>query len=179
MVSFWKSTRSGLQGGGSGRLEPKSAGFHPKNHLPPPPPKFPHPNPHNPPVFVDEGVEGQAVPPTGGEVLDVHLRVPEAGIGIWGGGQQTTPINMGPGGGWGVLVFGGGVSPCRFHLAPKQQSILGRARLAVVLCLDFDHLDLGGGRGAAGLGGAHPIWGGWGVLGRGERGGTPEPGSGG
>ena len=36
LVSFWKSTRSGLQGGGSGRLEPKSAGFHPKNHLPPP-----------------------------------------------------------------------------------------------------------------------------------------------
>lgn len=81
----------------------------PQKSPPPPPPKFPHPNPHNPPVFVDEGVEGQAVPPTGGEVLDVHLRVPEAGIGIWGGGQQTTPINMGPGGG--CWFLGGGLTP--------------------------------------------------------------------
>lgn len=34
-------------GGGSGRLEPKSAGFHPKNHLPPPP-KIPPSKPPQP-----------------------------------------------------------------------------------------------------------------------------------
>ena len=95
---------------GGGKRPPRTQihGVSPQKS-PPPPPKFPHPNPHNPPVFVDEGVEGQAVPPTGGEVLDVHLRVPEAGIGIWGGGQQTTPINMGPGGG--CWFLGGGLTP--------------------------------------------------------------------
>lgn len=29
------------------------------------------------PVFVDQGVEGHAVPPAGGEVVDVHVGIPE------------------------------------------------------------------------------------------------------
>lgn len=33
------------------------------------------------PVFVDNGVEGEAVPPAGGEVVDVHIRVPETRSG--------------------------------------------------------------------------------------------------
>lgn len=33
-------------------------------------------------------------------------------------------------------------SPCSLHLAPEQQSILGRAGLSVVFRLYFDHLDL-------------------------------------
>lgn len=29
------------------------------------------------PVFVDQSVEGHAVPPAGGEVVDVNVRIPE------------------------------------------------------------------------------------------------------
>ena len=153
----------------------------PQKSPPPPPPKFPHPNPHNPPVFVDEGVEGQAVPPTGGEVLDVHLWVPEAGIGIWGGGQQTTPINMGPGGGWGgVLVFGGGSHPAVFIWHQSSRASLAErvSRLSSVLILIT--WIWGAAVGQRGWG-APTLYGegGGGVWEGGKGGGTPKPGSGG
>ncbi len=39
------------------------------------------------PVFVDEGVEGHAVSPAGGEVVDVHVGIPEEKTG-----EQTTTV---------------------------------------------------------------------------------------
>lgn len=41
-----------------------------------------------------------------------------------------------------VPEFFSACSPCSLHLAPEQQSILGRAGLSVVFRLYFDHLDL-------------------------------------
>lgn len=102
-------------------------------------------SPHGGPVLVDERVEGQPIPPAGGEVLDVHLGV---AVGkSWGSQGEGSVLH--PWGGPSLVhpSSRGHRSPRRLHLAPEQKSVLGRTRLTVVFGLDLDHLDLGKARG--------------------------------
>lgn len=85
------------------------------------------------PVFMDECIEGHAVSPTGGEVMDVDIGVPE----------KKEPLKLV------VVLFmkNSGTSsdedpPGCLHLAPQQQGIFSRSPFLVVFSLHADVLNL-------------------------------------
>lgn len=85
------------------------------------------------PVFVNEGIESHAVPPAGGEVVDVDV-----GIAVKHTQEQWDIEHVNTH----FVLNLNKRSPCGLHLTPQQQSILSWTLLFIVFCLHADVLDL-------------------------------------